>query len=129
MSKNTNTKSVSINLEDSAKAVVRLEGPVKKIVYSRYIADHGVTLETVPEHVQSLAALAIELDEVDPDDKVALKGLKTRFRNGLNSNLGKVSPSKSGKSDKYVTAEGLKAESWEAFVAKAKAEWDAANNK
>lgn len=125
---NTNVKSVSINLEDSARAVVKLESRGKKIIYSRYIADHGVTLETVSEHVQSLAALAIELDEIDPNDKAALKAFKTRVRNGLNTNLGKTVPSKTP-SGKYITAEGLKAESWEAFVEKAKAEWEAANNK
>lgn len=117
----------------TAKAVVRHEKGRNKIVYSDYIAANGVTVDTITEHARALRELAYP--NVKPSsradrDTVEYKAnaFWTRVRNGLNDNLG-VSKKKSGKSDKYVTAEGLKAESWEAFIEKARAEWDAANNK
>lgn len=88
------SKSLTITLSNSAAAVVALETRGNKVVYSRYISDHGVTLDTVSDHVAALADLAISSKVLDGDDKVAVKGFKNRVRNGLNSNLGKVSPSK-----------------------------------
>jgi len=126
------TQNITINLSDSARAVVRLATSADKVVYSAYIAEHNVTVDTVGEHVASLADLAVSLYSaktglgVDPADKVALKNFKNKVRNGLNTNLGKVVPSK-GQSGKYVTAEGLKDESREAFMAKCLAEYDAAH--
>lgn len=122
------SKTTTITLTDSARAVVILNTKADRIVYSAYITEHGVTLDTVSEHVQALAALAVDMRAVDGEDKMAVKCFKNRVRNGLNRNLGKEA-GESKKSDKFVTAEGLKAESWDAFVAKAKAEWDAANSK
>lgn len=121
-------KTFTLSLSDAAKAVVRFETDGDKIVYSNYIEAHGVTLDTVGEHVAALADLAVEMKRIDPTDKAEIKRFKNKVRNGLNYRLGKVSE-KSGTSDKYVTAEGLKAESWDAFITKARAEWDAANNK
>lgn len=121
-------KTTTITLTDSARAVVVLNTRADKIVYSAYISEHGVTLDTVGEHVQALAALAVEMRAVDGDDKAAVKCFKNRVRNGLNRHLGKES-AESKKSDKYLTAEALKAESLAAVIEKATAEWNAANNK
>lgn len=117
----------------TAKAIVRHEKGRNRIVYSDYIAANGVTEDTVADHAKALMALAYPgvkpSSRADRDSKeYAANAFRTRVRNGLNDNLG-VDKKSAGKSDKYVTAEGLKAESWEAFVTKAKAEWDAANNK
>ena len=120
------SKTLSIALSDSAKAVVTLETRGAKIVYANYVTENGVTLDNVGDHVAALADLAVEMKALDADDKVDVKRFKNRVRNGLNYALGKESGS-GGKSDKYITAEGLKAESWDVFVKKAYAEWTAAN--
>lgn len=122
------SKSFSVSLSNSARAVVTYATKGDRLVYGNYIAEHGVTLDNVSEHVAALAALAIDLKAIDANDKYEVKCFKNKIRNGLNSNLGKT-PKGGGSSDKYVTAEGLKADSWEAFVTKARAEWMAANNK
>lgn len=125
----TNTqKTLTISLTDSARAVITHARKAERIVYSAYIADHSVTLETVSEHVKALTEMAATMEPFA--DKKDQKRFTDKIRNGLNTHLGKVVPSKeANKSGKYVTAEGLKAESWEAFVEKAKAEWTAANEK
>lgn len=120
------SKTLTITLTDSARAVVVHATKGERIIYSNYVAEHGVTLDTVSDHVASLTDLAVSLKMLDADDKADVKRFKNRVRNGLNYTLGKDS-SKSGTSDKFVTAEGLKAETWEVFVTKARAEWVAAN--
>lgn len=121
------SKSFSVTLSNSARAVVTYATKGERVVYGAYIADHGVTLDTVAEHVQSLASLAVEMKAVDGEDKEDVKRFKNKVRNGLNRTLGKPDNEGSNKSGKYVTAEGLKAESWDDFVLKARAEWVAAN--
>lgn len=103
------SKSITISLTDSARAVVTLETKGSRIVYSRYISDHGVTLDTVGEHVAALAELAVSLRAVDGDDKPAVKNFKNKVRNGLNSNLGKVVPSKDDAAKWLMTTDGLAA--------------------
>lgn len=94
-------KSFTVSLTDSARAIVTFATNGERIVYSRYVADSGVTLDTVGEHVAALAALAVEMKATDSDgvtlladDKDALKRFKNKIRNGLNTHLGKVVPSK-----------------------------------
>lgn len=88
------SKSISISLSNSARAIVRLHTDGEKIVYSAYISDHGVTLDTVSDHVASLRDLAVTMNRIDAADKVALKRFSDKVRNGLNTHLGKVVPSK-----------------------------------
>lgn len=103
-------KSITISLTNSARAVVTHATRGERIVYSTYIADHDVTLDTVGEHVQSLAALAVKMHAIPADDKVALKNFKNKVRNGLNTHLGKVVPSKSDDDNtNLLTAEGMAA--------------------
>lgn len=83
------TKSLTINLTNSAAAVVTLASKADKIVYSAYIAEHDVTLDTVSDHVATLADLAVSMKAVNAEDKDAMKCFKNRVRNGLNRNLGK----------------------------------------
>ena len=113
----------------SAQSIVRYVRDRGTVVYVEYIEKNGVTADTVSAHVAALAALAFpkyDKDTATDEDKKTRKYFMNTVRNGLNYYVGADS-NKSNKSDKYVTAEGLKAETWEAFVTKARAEWVAAN--
>lgn len=81
----------------SARAVVAYETTRNKVVYDKYIAANAVTLDNVSDHVKALQALAFpEFDPKTADDaeKYARKSFGNRVRNGLNTHLGKVVPSK-----------------------------------
>ena len=78
----------------SAQALVKFERDRSKVVYSDYIANNGVTLDNVADHVQALAGLAFpKFDQktADDDAKKERKAFCTRVRNGLNYRLGKTS--------------------------------------
>lgn len=114
----------------SALTVVRFERDRHAIVYPGYIAANGVTLDTVAAHVKALTELAFpgvkaaSRAEAGTPERLA-HGFACRVRNGLNSNLGKVS--ETGEATKYVTALGLKDESREQFLTRCAAEYDAAH--
>lgn len=117
-----------ITLTDNAVKIVKADVAAFKRDgkrYADYIAEMNVTLDTVADHVAMFRNAYKAANKNATGDEI--KAYATKVRNGLNHNLGKKS-SKGGTSDKYVTAEGLKAESWDAFIVKARAEWDAANN-
>lgn len=81
----------------SARAVVAYETTRNKVVYDKYIAANAVTLENVSDHVKALQALAFpKFDPKTADDaeKYARKSFGNRVRNGLNTHLGKIVPSK-----------------------------------
>jgi hypothetical protein len=81
----------------SARAVVAYETTRNKVVYDKYIAANGVTLETVSAHVKALQELAFpdfDAKTADDETKYARKSFGNRVRNGLNTHLGKVVPSK-----------------------------------
>lgn len=84
----------------TAKAVVNYETGRNKVVYSEYIAANGVTLDNVSAHVaglQSLAFPTFDAKTASDEDKYARKSFGSRVRNGLNTHLGKVVPSKAAK--------------------------------
>lgn len=129
---------MSINIIDtkSAAAVVTMvKNQIKNETgkYAEYVATNEVTADNVADHVKALRELAfpgIKADgraEIGTPERDA-KRFADRVRLGLRTAIGDA-PADRAKSDKFVTAEGLKAESWEQFMLKAKAEWDAANEK
>ena len=132
----SNTTTTIITDSATATAVVTM---VKNQIknengkYAAYVKANDVTAENVADHVKALREQAypgIKADgraEQGTSERNAKK-FADKVRLGLRSAIGDA-PADRAKSDKFVTAEGLKAESWEQFVAKAKAEWDAANNK
>ena len=81
----------------TAKAVVNYELTRNKVVYSDYITANEVTLDNVSSHVAALQGLAFpdfDSKTADDDAKYARKAFGNRVRNGLNTHLGKVVPSK-----------------------------------
>lgn len=81
----------------SARAVVAYETTRNKVVYAKYIAANEVTLDNVSAHVLALQGLAFpDFDKATATDeeKYARKSFGNRVRNGLNTHLGKVVPSK-----------------------------------
>ena len=101
------SKSITIALSNSARAVVDHATRAERIVYSTFISDHGVTLDTVGEHVAALAELAIDMKRIAADDKAEIKRFKNKIRNGLNTHLGKVVPSKSADTEHLLTGNGV----------------------
>lgn len=120
--------------ESAAAVVTMVKNQIKNETgkYGAYVEKNNVTAENIAEHVKALREQAypgIKADgraEMGTPERNAKK-FADKVRLGLRTAVGDSPESR--KSDKYVTAEGLKAESWEAFVAKAKAEWMAANDK
>lgn len=106
-----------------------VNNPDEGLVYADYIEENAVTLENVSKHVAALLKItwANGTKGLTDNEKAARKSAYNKYNNGFRYNLGQSSKIK-GKSDKYVTAEGLKAGSWDDFVAKARAEWNAAND-
>lgn len=81
----------------SARAVVAYETTRNKVVYAKYIAANEVTLENVSAHVAALQGLAFpkfDAKTATDEEKYARKSFGNRVRNGLNTHLGKVVPSK-----------------------------------
>ena len=81
----------------SARAVVTYETTRNKVVYDKYIAANAVTLDNVSDHVKALQALAFptfDAKTATDEEKYARKAFGNRVRNGLNTHLGKVVPSK-----------------------------------
>lgn len=101
--------------------------------YAAYVTENSVTVETVKDHVKALRELAYPGVKTSGTAPVGTperdaKRFADKVRMGLNTALD-AGTKERNKSDKYVTAEGLNAASWEEFEAKAKAEWFAANEK
>lgn len=120
--------------ESAAAVVTMVKNQIKNETgkYGAYVEKNNVTAENVAEHVAALREQAYpgikasgRAEQGTPERNA--KKFADKVRLGLRTAVGDSPESR--KSDKYVTAEGLKAESWEAFVAKAKAEWMAANDK
>jgi hypothetical protein len=81
----------------SARAVVAYETTRNKVVYAKYIAANQVTLDNVSAHVAALQGLAFpkfDAKTATDEEKYARKSFGNRVRNGLNTHLGKVVPSK-----------------------------------
>ena len=81
----------------SARAVVAYETTRNKVVYSKYIEANEVTLDNVSAHVAALQGLAFpkfDAKSATDEEKYARKSFGNRVRNGLNTHLGKVVPSK-----------------------------------
>jgi hypothetical protein len=81
----------------SARAVVAYETTRNKVVYDKYIAANEVTLDNVSAHVAALQGLAFpnfDAKTATDEEKYARKSFGNRVRNGLNTHLGKVVPSK-----------------------------------
>lgn len=69
----------------TATALIRHERSTSKIRYANYVAEHAVTLETVPMHVQALATLAGEIRKWETGAE--RKAFCTKVRNGLKHHL------------------------------------------
>lgn len=103
-----NTVTVTLNKDD--KTAVTLHGAVRNTTpkaYDKYISEHGVTVETVGEHVKALADLSESIRPFAADGRDSRKNFCNTVRNGLNTHLGKVVPSKSATA--LLTSLGVKA--------------------
>lgn len=124
------SENITLNTSDkTAMSVVRYVRDRGRVVYTDYIAEHGVTLDTVGAHVAALQSLAFpkfDSKTATDADKMARKYFGNTVRNGLNYTLGKGKFETSA-SDKFATALALKCDDRDAAVAKFLSEWDAAH--
>lgn len=109
-----------ITLTDTAAALVKADVSAFKRDgkrYADYIAEMGVTLETVSDHV---AIFRSEFKRLNPKaDGAQVKAYATKVRNGLNYNLGKSGSSTVPTA--LLTSLGVKATKDEVIAA-----WEAA---
>lgn len=84
MSENINT--ITLNKDNKiAVALVDLVRNKEKLRYADYIRDNGVTLDTVPDHVQALANLANDIRKWE--DGAERKAFCNKVRGGLKHHL------------------------------------------
>lgn len=126
-------ENIIADAETARAVVVMVKNQIRNETgkYAAYVEANGVTPENVSDHVKALREQAYPgvkasgRAEIGTPERDA-KRFADKVRLGLRNAVGD-SPKNRSESDKYVTAAGLRAESWEAFVEKARAEWTAAN--